>query len=77
MKVLLQDLGTLEFLAGEGDWTANVTKAFDFSQVVQALDYALRHGFQNVRVVIKSSDSKCDVQLPPVHRTARTSNSRT
>jgi hypothetical protein len=70
MKVLLQDLGTLSFVAGEGDWTASTTEAFDFGQVVQALDYALEHGLQDVRAVIKCSDSRHDVELPPVRLTA-------
>jgi hypothetical protein len=65
MKVLLQDLGTLRFLAAGGDWTASVTEAFDFGHVVHALDYALGNGLQNVRAVIKSSDSRHDVELPP------------
>ena len=69
MKVLLQDLGTLSFLAGEGDWTASSTEAFDFGQVIHTLDYALRSGLQNVRAVIKCSDSRYDVELPPVHLT--------
>ena len=67
MKVLLQDLGTLSFLASEGDWTTNSTEAFDFGQVVNALDYALRNRLQNVRAVIKCSDSKYDVELPAVY----------
>jgi hypothetical protein len=69
MKVLLQDLGTLRFLAAEGDWTASTSEAFDFGQVIHALDYALRHGFQNVRAVIKCADSRYDVELPAVHST--------
>jgi len=70
MKVLLQDLGTLSFLAGEDDWTGSIAEAVDFGQVVQALDYALGHGLQDVRAVIKCSDSRFDVALPPVHVTA-------
>jgi len=70
LKVLLQDLGTLRFLADEGDWTASTAEAFDFGQVVHALDYALAHGLQDVRTVIKCSDSKDDVALPAVHKTA-------
>ena len=70
MKVLLQDLGTLSFLADEGDWTASTAEAFDFGQVVPALDYALEHGLRDVRAVIKCSDSRYDVELPAVHITA-------
>ena len=69
MKVLLQDLGTLRFLAAEGNWTASASEAYNFGQVVHALDYALKNGLQNVRAVIKGSDSRYDVELPPVHLT--------
>jgi hypothetical protein len=70
MKVLLQDLGTLSFVAGQGDWTASTTEAFDFGQVVDALDYALGYRLEHVRTVIKCTDSRYDVELPPVYITA-------
>ena len=66
MKVLLQDVGTGNFISGEGDWTASAIEAFDFEQVVQAVDFAMRHGLHSVRVVIKSPGSECDVELPPL-----------
>ncbi len=65
MKVLLQDLGTLNFISGRGDWTAEVVEAFDFGQVIHAVDFALEHGLRRVRVVIKCPDSRYDVELPP------------
>ena len=70
MKVLLQDLQTLNFVERDGwttnGWTSCAMQAFDFGQVVDALDYAIEHGLANVRAVIKCSDSRYDIELPPV-----------
>ena len=67
MKVLLQDLRTLDYLDTGGDWSADANRAFDFLEVVHALDFALRHRLQHVRPVFKFDDAQLDLELPPVH----------
>lgn len=70
MKVLIQNLATLEYSCGHTDWTPDPEEALDFVEVVRALDYAVTHGFEDVRVVIKFDGVCEDVELPPVHLTA-------
>ena len=69
MKVLLQDALTLGFVGGACSWTARADEAFDFGEVVRAVDYAFTLGLRGVRAVIKFQDSRFDLQLPPVHST--------
>jgi len=66
MKVLLQDVRTRQFLAGHRDWTADSEEAFDFGQVVDALDYALGWRLENVRAVLQPSNSGRQLELPSV-----------
>jgi hypothetical protein len=70
VKILLQSLETLGYSCGEADWTPNPGQAQDFFEVVHALDYAMRNGFDDVRVVIKFEDALNDVELPPMHLAA-------
>jgi hypothetical protein len=64
MKVVLQDVRSLKYVAGIGGWTADVGQARDFQEVPQALDYALGHRLANTRVVLKSANPSYDVVLP-------------
>jgi len=66
MKVLLQEAETLRFLRADDIWTPHANEAWDFHQVVRAVDYALDHGMGDVRVVIKFPDARYDLRLPPV-----------
>jgi len=75
VKVLLQDIETLEFLRWDGDWTGNSDEALDLFEVVHAVDYAFDveaagHGLGAVRVLIKFGDSRHDLQLPALHSVA-------
>jgi hemerythrin-like domain-containing protein len=70
MKVLVQNLETLHYVGGEMDWTSDADQALNFVQVVHAVDYAMKHGFENVRVVMKFEGTCDDVELPPVHLAA-------
>ena len=70
MKVLLQNAVTLSFVGQEWGWTANADEALDFGEGVRAVDYAFSHGLWEVRVVIKSQDSRFDLPLPPRHSVA-------
>lgn len=70
MKVLLQDIDTLNFVRADLGWTAFAEEAFDFGEVVQAVDYAIRHQHCNLRPIIKFQGLRSDVRLVPVHWTA-------
>jgi hypothetical protein len=69
MKILLQNLETLEYSSDETHWTSDLEAAVDFVKVPRALDYAMRQGPGDVRVVMKFPDSRYDIKLPPVHLT--------
>lgn len=66
MQMLLQDAETFRFLRADDVWTPNADDAWDFHQVVRAVDYALGHRLGDVRVVIKFADERYDLRLPPV-----------
>ena len=66
VKVLLQDMESLNFVCRKRDWTANADDALDFGEVVRAVDYAVSHRLGEVRAVIKFLDSRYDLRLPPV-----------
>ena len=66
MVVVLQNARTLEYVRGDGGWTAAVEKAHDFGAVVRALDYALKRGLQDVRPVVRCGDPGLDLRLPAV-----------
>jgi hypothetical protein len=70
MKVLLQDLRTLDYLGQDGNWTADADRAFDFLELVHALDFTLRHRLRHVRPVFKFDDANPDLELPPLHAPA-------
>lgn len=69
-KVLLQDAQTLNFFRGDLAWTKSFEGAVDFVEVPCALDYAMSHGMESVRVVLKFSNRHQDLELPPVHSMA-------
>lgn len=52
MKVVLQCVRTRNYVRGVGSWTAIPEQALEFTEVVPALDFALRHGIKDVRPVI-------------------------
>ena len=64
VKVLLQSTETLGYVSGDGNWTADVRRAFAFDGVVDVMDYALSHGLSRVRAVLKCEDPKLDLPLP-------------
>lgn len=65
-RILLQDAMTLNFFRGAWAWTSCFDEALDFVEVPRALDYALSHGLRRVRVVLKFSNRRYDLELPPV-----------
>ena len=66
MKVLLQDLVSLKFLAVNGRWTNKVEDAMDFGEVTRAVNVVCTRPVGRVRVVLKFLQPSYDVELPPV-----------
>lgn len=60
----------MDFSCGVGTWTDNPDEALDLIEVVWAVNYALRHGIDEVRVVIQFKDSRYDIFLPVLHAVA-------
>lgn len=65
MKVLLQDLTSLKFLAVDGKWT-QASDAMDFGDVTRAVNFVCTRHVRKVRVVLKFLHPASDVELPPV-----------
>ena len=70
MRVLLQNVVTLDFLCWDSGWTTKREEALDFGEVIRAVDYAFSHRLDDVRVVIKFEDSRLDFSLPPLRSPA-------
>ncbi len=66
MKVLLQDLVSMKFLAMDGKWTDDLREAMDFGEVTRAVNVVWSRRVKRVRVVLKFMESGHDVALPPV-----------
>jgi len=66
MKVLLQDLKSLKYLAVTGKWTHDLDEAMDFGDVTRAVNVVCARRVKRVRVVLKFAQPAADVALPPV-----------
>lgn len=64
MNILLQCRETLEFVAGEGQWTADITKALDFGTGHKALAYCLGHKLRNMQVYYEFEEPVMNFALP-------------
>lgn len=66
MKVLLQDLVSLNYLSVSGRWTTQAEEALDFGEVTRAVDVAFAHRTNRVRVVLQFASPTPELALPPV-----------
>ncbi len=64
MSILLRDVETGLFYEGPRQWTPQRSQAFDFEDVVRALETATRPGLNSVEVVINCSEDQGDLLLP-------------
>jgi hypothetical protein len=71
MKVLLQNIETKLFLKGPNSWTADVEKARDFPNSLNALNHCNANGLKNVQVLLKFKQERYDVALPVLERRER------
>ena len=66
MKIVLQNVNTLDYAHSQGDWTRHVAAAIGFSTVIGALDYAIKRRFAHVRVAMRFCHSAHDIDFPPI-----------
>ena len=64
VKVLLKQPLTGDFVNDAGRWTANAAEALDFKTTPAAMDYARIHCYEGLSIVLKSTNSGYDVELP-------------
>ena len=64
MKVLLRRIHTGEYLGPSGDWSADALLARDFSRVPDAVEFALRAGLNELRVVLYDPAHPPVIELP-------------
>jgi len=72
MKVLLQNLKTKLFFKEIGIWTADIEKARDFPNSLNAINFCNANGLKDVQVLLKFKQERYDVALPLLeHREPR------
>ena len=64
MKILLQCIRTHNYVQDVVSWTTLPEHALEFTAVVPALDFAVRHGLKDIRPVIHWDDSPAEVHAP-------------
>jgi hypothetical protein len=64
VKIVLQDLKTLEYAYTSGGWTPHLGAAIGFSGVIEAVDYAINLRLLRVRVAIKFKHAAHDIEFP-------------
>ena len=53
MKLVLQDLKTLNYVYRDQEWTPHAEAATGFSDPIAASNYAVRHNLAHVRMAMK------------------------
>jgi hypothetical protein len=64
MKVLVQRLGTKEFLSRNGVWSADPAEALVFDHSYLALNYCNQHRLSDAQIVLKFEDDRYSLYLP-------------
>ena len=67
MKIVLQNINTLNYVHSHGNWTPHVAAAIGFTGVVKALDYAINRRLSHVRVSMRFCHSVHNIDFPPVN----------
>jgi len=67
MKIVLQNINTLDYLHSQGNWTPHVAAAIGFTGVVNALDYAINRRLSHVRVAMRFFHAVHNIDFPPVN----------
>ena len=63
MTIVIQQVGTRQFLADPDEWVSDARDALSFSDTRHALSYCRRHSLENVRLVIFFKDKKVSLLL--------------
>jgi hypothetical protein len=76
MKIVLQDLKSLEYVCENRKWTRHVDAAAGFPTPTAAADYAVRLHLPHVRLAMRFPYSAHNVDFPPLRVTCRDHNLR-
>jgi hypothetical protein len=63
MTIVIQQIPTRQFLAGQDEWVRDPHDALAFSDTRHALQYCRRHELENVRLVVFFGDKKVSLLL--------------
>ncbi len=63
MTIVIQQVGTRQFLADRDEWVSDAREALSFSDTRHALAYCRRHALENVRLVVFFKDKKVSLLL--------------
>ena len=63
MTIVIQQVGTRQFLADDNEWVSDPKDALTFSDTRHALGYCRRHALENVRLVVFFKDKKVSLLL--------------
>ena len=63
MRIVLQDRKSLLYFKSADDWTANVAEAYDFRQLMVAMDFVRTARISNLDVLLSFANPEYDVRL--------------
>jgi hypothetical protein len=63
MTIVIQEVGSRRFLAGQDEWVSDAHEALAFSDTRHALGYCRRNKLENVRLVVFFKDKKVSLLL--------------
>jgi len=63
MTIVIQDIETRRFYAGEEQWVGDAHEALSFSDTRHALQFCRRHGLDGVRLVVFFQNHKVSLLL--------------
>ena len=63
MTIVIQQIETRQFLAGQDEWVGDPHEALTFTDTRHALQYCRRHTLENVRLVVFFRDKKVSLLL--------------
>jgi hypothetical protein len=63
MNIVLQQIETRRFYAGDGDWVREPGEALNFDDARHALQFCRRHHMQNVRLIAFLQGGKVSLLL--------------
>lgn len=65
MKAFVQSKDTQLYLAPGGAWVEERTRAMEFKNASEALDYCLEHKIKRTRIILNFGKNEYDLDLDP------------